>query len=277
MACALPAAAAAYRQALVLDTAYAEAHVSLGITLKHSGDLDAALLHYEEVIALNLALAVAHANLAYGRAALAELQAAAGADLAPVQPALDAAVQATALDPRNAQLQLNLGLLLRHAGQRRGAIDAFNRALGLEPSSLNACLNLGHDLTAVGDTARATSLYARWLQINPPVPAVMRALSQLLTRGGSAGPALAWAEKAVALESDPKNWLQLCHAHQQCRRLGDALVAGRKAIELSGRQRQHYSVPLLVASYVLKDSADLAALHGEFGSALQALPAADAD
>ena len=267
---ALQAAAAAYRQALVLDPGYAEAHVSLGITLKHGGDIDAAMLHYERAIVLNPALAAAHANLAYARAAQAESQATAGAGRAPAQPVLEAAARAAALAPASAELHFNLGLLLRHAGQRREAIDAFNRALGLQPSNLGYCLHLGHDLTAVGDANHAAVLYERWLQINPPAPPVMRALAQLLTREGKAGQALAWAEQAVALESDPKNWLQLCHAYQQCRRLGDSLVAGRKAIEMSGRHWEQYSVPLLVATYVLEDPVAINALHAEFGRALTA-------
>jgi len=280
LAHALPQAVEAYRSALALQPDLAEAHVSLGIALKHGGDLAGALQCYERAVALKPELAAARANLAYTRAALAERALEAGADAAPGEDVIEEARQATRLDPGNAQLHFNLGLLLRRARQRAEAIDTFNRALGAAPGRDDICLNLGHELVAGGMGAAAVRLYEHWLQTQtqtqmqthaqPPSPAVMRALANQLTREGRAGEALAWAERVAALEPDPRAWLQLCHSYQQCRRLPEALAAGRKAIEVSGRAWAMYSVPLMVANYLVEDAAELAALHAEAGAALAA-------
>lgn len=266
----LPAAVAAYRQAVALHPGHAEALVSLGIALKHSGELAAAQQCYEQALAAKPGLAAAHANLAYVRAALAERALAPGAELVPDEAVIAQAQRAAQLAPANAVLHFNLGVLLRHARRRDEAISAFNRALGAAPGQLHYCLQLGHELAAVGNHGSAITLYERWQQGQPPAPVVMRALANLLAREGQAGAALAWAEKAAALDADPKASLQLCHSYQQCRRLAESLAAGRKAIEMSGRAWEMYSVPLMVANYLLEDPALLTAWHAEFGAALQA-------
>jgi protein O-GlcNAc transferase len=264
----LPEAIAAYQQSIRLDAGYAEAHVSLGIALKHSGDVDAAIRCYERAIALRPDLSVAHVNLAYARAALAEREAVAGADQAPPNEAMAQTERAAAADPGNATLQFNLGLLLRRARRRGEAIAAFNRALGISPHSLPYCLHLAHELTASGAIKSAIVLYERWQALNPPSPSVMRALANLLVREGSASAAIEWSERAAALEPDPKAYLQLCHTYQQCRRLDDALAAGRKAIDLSGQDWQNFAIPLLVANYLLEEPQAIADLHADFGRAL---------
>jgi protein O-GlcNAc transferase len=274
----LQAAISAYRQAIALAPEYAEAHVSLGIALKHGGDLAAAITSYEHAIALNPGFAVARANLAYARAAQIERQTEAGTEDGIDEGLLAAAQEAVAQEPGQAPLHFNLGLLLRRAQRRADAIDAFNRALGLAPSDLGYCLHLGHELTSSGATRSAAVLYERWMEVNPPNPSVMRALAFLLTREGSAGEALRWSERAASLDPDPGTWLQLCNAYQQCRRLDDALVAGRRAIALSGGQWQNYSIPLMVANYQLEDAQAIADLHAEFGQSLaQALFAGGTD
>lgn len=267
----LGGAQSAYRRAIELDPRFAEAHVSLGIALKHAGDLDAAIGCYRQALVLNPRLAVAQANLAYAEAARHERDAAAGGN-APedTESTLDVTAQALAIDPRNDALQFNHGLLLLRCGRREAAIDAFNRALGLQPGHVGYCLRLGQELGNLGAVAAARTLYERWLERNPPCPPVMRALANLLTRDGEAALGLAWAERAAALDPDPKAWLQLCHAYQQLRRLADSLAAGRRAIAASGGHWELHSIPLMVAQYLLDEPLEIAQMHRSFGQALTA-------
>ncbi|KPF47822.1 hypothetical protein IP80_13205 [beta proteobacterium AAP65] len=275
---ALPEAMAAYRQALRLQPTMAEAHVSLGVALRHSGDIEAAVVCHERALALKPDLAAARANLAYARAALAERallasgQAHALDEAAPDPAFIDEALAAAALAPGDAQLHLNLGLLLRRARRREEAIDAFNRALGAAPARVDICLHLGHELAAAGFSVAAVQLYERWLAQapQPSPPAVLRALAHQLTREGRAGEAVALAEQALAQEPEPSGWLQLCHSHQQNRRLEAALAAGQQAIALSGGRWAMHSVPLMVANYLLEDPQALATMHAAAGAALQA-------
>ncbi|RVU45096.1 O-linked N-acetylglucosamine transferase, SPINDLY family protein [Rubrivivax rivuli] len=274
----LPEAVAAYRQALRLQPALAEAHVSLGVALRHGGDIEGAIACHEAALALKPGLAAARANLAYARAAQAEqaLQrsgdAVARDEIGPDPAHIEEARAAAALAPGDAQLHFNLGLLLRRARRRDEAIEAFNRALGAAPARVDICLHLGHELAAAGFGVAAVQLYERWLAQGPrpSPPAVLRALAHQLTREGRAGEAVALAEQALAQEPEPSGWLQLCHSHQQGRRLEAALAAGRQAIALSGGRWAMHSVPLMVANYLLEDPHELAALHAAAGAALQA-------
>jgi predicted O-linked N-acetylglucosamine transferase (SPINDLY family) len=277
LAHALPQAVAAYRHALRLQPALAEAHVSLGVALRHGGDIEGAVACHERALDLKPGLVAARANLAYARAALAERALLNSSDLKardealPDHTLIEEARAAAAMAPAEAQLHFNLGLLLRRARRRDEAIAAFNHALGAAPTRVDICLHLGHELAAAGFSVAAIQLYERWLALAPPPspPAVLRALAHQLTREGRAGEAAALAEQALAQEPEPSGWLQLCHSHQQCRRLPAALAAGRQAIALSGGRWAMHSVPLMVANYLLEDPAELAAMHAAAGAALQ--------
>lgn len=272
----LDAAEAAYRRALALDPDYADAHVSLGIVLKAKGDLDAAIDHHERAIALNPRLAAAHANLANARATRAEREAEVPVDSEPSEALLQATVQALALDPTNAVLHRNHGLLLLRGHRRAEATEAFNRALGLDPKDVEACLHLGGCLKAAGLTQHAVKLYEQWLGINAPNAAVMRSLASLLTRDGHADAGLGWAERAAAIDDDPWALLQLCNAYQQCRRLEESVAIGRRALALSGGRREFYPMLLLSLLYLQDDPQPIfeasAALGRELARAAQPRP-----
>ena len=268
----LGAAAAAYRQAITLDPLFAEAHVSLGITLKHAGDMDGAIQAYEEALLINPKLGVAHANLANAKAAQAELLAAVGgqgtADALPGDDVLEGFSRALALDPANAELHHNHGLMLFRARRRVDAAEAFNRALALDPHNLQTCLFLGACLRGLGAFDPARQAYEKWLSTNPPAVPAMRALATTLTTLGRNDEALAWAERAVALDPDPAAYVALCNAHQQARRLPEALAAGRKAVELSGGRADAYPMLLLCMNYIEEQPRTLFDAHAEYGRAL---------
>lgn len=265
-------AVAAYRQAITLNPQYAEALVSLGIALKHGGDIDSAIRAYEQALLINPKLGVAHANLANARAAQAELLATAGvqgdADAPPADDVLEGFRRALALDPANAELHHNQGLMLLRARQRIDAAEAFNRALALDPHNLQSCLFLGACLRGLGAFDHARQAYEKWLGMNPPAVPAMRALASTLTTLSRNDEALAWAERAVAMDSEPAAYVALCNAYQQARRLPEALAAGRHAVELSGGRADTYPMLLLCMNYIEEQPRVLFDAHAEYGRAL---------
>ena len=269
---ALADAVVAYRRAIDLQPQYAQAHVSLGIALSAQGELDAAIAAYQQAIQLQPQLAVAHANLGNALAARAERAILAGSDAAPSDEAIAAQARAAEIDPHNATLQRNHGVLLARAQRRLEAADAFQRALTLDNSDAESCLRLGDCLRALGDTVLARELYEKWLSLNPPNTAVMRAFSAWLTRGGAVDEALAWGQKAIALDPDPQTLVQMCGALLQARRVPEALAMGRRAVDASNKYFNFYPVLLLGTNYLAEDPQEVFDLHAEFGRQLPPPP-----
>lgn len=264
----LKEAVEAYRRAIELKPRYAEAHVSLGITLKAMNEVDAAIASYQQAIAINPSLAVAHANLGNALAMRAERDIAAGVDDKPTEQAIAAQARAAELDPNNATVQRNFGVVLFNAQRRVEAADAFQLALSLDNSDVEACLRLGNCLRALGDNTLGRELYSKWLGMNPPNAAVMRAFSAWLTRKGDVDEALQWGHKAIALDPDALTLVQMCGVLMQSRRLPEALAMGRCGVEASGHDSSSYPVLLLGSNYLVEDPQQLMDLHAEFGSKL---------
>ena len=258
-------AADSYRRALALDPRYAEAMVSLGIVLKDGGDLEGALALHDRALVLRPALAAAHANRAHVLALQAERRLKDGVDEPPDEAVLDAQGRAVSLDPKDATLHRNYGVLLRQARRHREAMEAFNQALTLAPVDVEACLGLGATLGELGGVALESECYLKWLGMNPPNAPVMRALAGAQTLLGEADAALGWAEKALALEPDPFALMQCASVMQQLRRVDASLLYSRRALDDAGRPPEMYAPHLLGLNYVHDDPAVIAAEHAEFG------------
>ena len=264
----LEAAAAAYRRAIELQPDYAEAMVSLGIVLKDRGELDAAIALYERALRANPTLAAAHANRAHALALRAERSAKDGIDEEPSEAVLDAQGRAVALEPRNAELHRNYGVLLRQARHHEEAIAAFNEALTLDPTDVESCLGLGRALADLGGIALECEAYQKWLAHNPANAPVMRALAGSLTLLGEADTALRWADQALALDPDPVCMMQAANVLQQLRRVPEALARSRQALDASDRMAAMYAPHLLGMNYLHEESETISAVHEEFGSRL---------
>lgn len=266
----LSLAESAYRRALSLQPDYPEAMVSLGIVLKTRGDADGAIALYDSALQIAPGFAAAHANRANAMALRAALSADEAADSPPLDDVLQAQARAVALEPRNAVLWRNQGLLLVRARRRQDAAEAFNSALSLDPGDVESCLHLGGSLRALGDAKLARAVYEKWLGLNPPSAPVMRALAALLTRQGETDAALSLAEKAAALDLDPFALMQIGSTLMQSRRLEESLSYCRRAVALSGGLPSFYSTLLLGLNYLVEDPQEIFAVHAEFGRCGQA-------
>ena len=262
----LGGAAAAYRRAIELQPGFAEAHVSLGIVLKAAGDLDGAIRSYEQALSVDPKLAVAHANLATARGLRAARDKGVDAEDIPSEEDIEGMARALALDPRDPELNCNLGILLQRAGQIEAAARAFNDALTLNPADLQSCLALGNCLVTLGGHDLAREVYEKWLNLNEQDAEVMRVLASALLRMGEADAALEWAHKSLAIEANPVTAMEVGSALIQLRRLEEGLARCRNALDDSGRSAGLYPVLLLAHNYLNEDPALIEAAHAEFGA-----------
>lgn len=264
----LNSAERAYREALVLVPTYIEAMVSLGIVLKTRGDAEGAIALYDRALKLAPNFAVAHANRANALSLRAALAADEAVDDVPTDAVLQVQAHAVSLEPHNALLHRNYGVMLVRARRRWEAAGAFNQALAADPSDVDACLHLGGCLRAMGDSKLAREVYEKWLGQNAANAVVMRALSGLLTRDGQVDAALPWAEQAAVLDPDPYSLMQLGNTYMQSRRLEDAMTHCRRAVDLSGGRASLYPTYLLGSNYLHEDPQPIFDLHAEFGQLL---------
>lgn len=262
------AAETAYRCALRLRPVYPEAMVSLGIALRHKGEIEAAIGLYEKALLIQPKMVAALANLSNALALRAEKKAEETFDETPDQESLDAVGRAVALDLKNPVLHRNYGVLLAHAKRRREAVEAFNEALTLDPTDVEACLRLGDALVALGGLTMAIQAYEKWLDKNPPSAPVMRALAGALTRSGAIDKALEWSEKVLVIDRDGNALMTFAGALMQARRQVEAISNHREAILLSGGIAATYSGLVMGLNYVSEAPDIIFAAHEEFGGRL---------
>ncbi len=266
----LDGAESSYQHALELQPTYVEVLVSLGIVRKTRGDTEGAISLYDQALRIAPGFAAAHANRAHAISLRALISAEEGQDATPGDDVIEALARAASLEPGNALLHRNQGVLLMQARRRREAADAFNRALALDPTDVDSCLRLGLCLRSLGDNRLARELYEKWLGLNPPNAAVMQVLAGLLTREGQVDAARGWAEKAAALDAEPRMLVELGSALMQSRRLDEALDCCRRALVLSGGRSQLHPMLLLGLNYLCEDPGPIFDAHAEFGRALPA-------
>jgi tetratricopeptide (TPR) repeat protein len=118
--------------------------------------------------------------------------------------AIRALRQASAAEPGNAPILVELGEAHLLAGQAREALDALRRAIALDPNSANARLRLGMALGALGDAAGAGSAYEQAAALQPSLAEAHYQLGLLHENFGRPQPALACFRRAAgaALEID---------------------------------------------------------------------------
>lgn len=112
----------AYRQALVRDYAFPNAHANLSVALEMKGDLEGAKRENREALRFDDAFAAARYNL--GRIAMVE------GDLATAEQEFRETLR---LDPNHALAHYRLGVVLEKTGRRDDAIGELARALELNP------------------------------------------------------------------------------------------------------------------------------------------------
>jgi Flp pilus assembly protein TadD len=195
-------AEAAYREAIRLDPALADAHNDLGLVLRDTGRLAEAEAAYREAIRLDPDYAIAHNDLGHvlaetGRLAEAEAAYREAIRLGPDYPyphnglgnvladtgrlaeAEAAYREAIRLDPADAYPHDALGSVLSRAGRLADAEAAYREAIRLKPGFGNAYNGLGNVLANAGRLAEAEAAYREAIRLNPDDTVVRRNLDKL--------------------------------------------------------------------------------------------------
>jgi serine/threonine-protein kinase len=177
---AFPLARKAAERALELDSTLAEAHTTLGLILKSTGEWEPAAAEFRRGIALD-------SNYATGHQWYAEVLIITGR----VREAIVELERAHALDPLSPVINAELGYTLGLAGRYREGIIAGQRAV-----ELDSTLWIGHAFLAYtrlfsGDNAGAVAGFERAVRLGPGIDPLVGTLAFALAKSGRADSARA--------------------------------------------------------------------------------------
>ena len=153
----LPAdAAVSFRRALKIKPDFVMAHYNLGNAQKDQGQFGGAAISYRRTLKLKPDYAEAHCNLGISLKALGQLD-----------DAVASIRRAVALKPDFALAHYNLGNAQTDLSQLYDAVASYRRALELKPDLADAYVNLGNSLKDLGLHDDALASYRRALELKP--------------------------------------------------------------------------------------------------------------
>ncbi len=172
---AFPLARQAAERALQLDSTLAEAHTTLGLILKSTGEWAAATARFRRGIALDSNYATAHqwyaeALIITGR----------------VREAIAALERARDLDPLSPVINAELGYTLGLAGRYRDGIATGRRAVELDSTLWISHAFLAYTQLFSGDNAAAVAGFERAVKLGPGIDPLVGTLAHALARAGRA-------------------------------------------------------------------------------------------
>jgi tetratricopeptide (TPR) repeat protein len=284
-------AIACFRRAIALDPNVGQAHLNLGITLARKGQHAAAEAAFREAVKLKPDSAEYRSDLGWvlsilGRTdeAIAESREAIrlnpddwrghinlGCLLCDVKHDYDGATacfrRVIALDPKNADARINLGITLTKMGQTDAAIAEYREAIRLDPRGCKAQINLGTELSNVkGDYDGAIACFRRAIALDPNFPGAHLNLGQALEHQGQSAAAAAALREAVKLQPDQAavqnalGWFLATCSDPRLRDPKQAVAAAKKAVEREPRKGSFWNT-LGVAYY----------RNGEYPAVVEAL------
>ena len=148
---------------------YAEAHNNLGYVLLQRGEVDKAIVHFQQALQIKPDNEEAHYN--FGNALLQK---------GSVDEAIFHYQKALQIKPDNAKAHINLANALLQKGRVDEAIIHYQKALQIKPDNAKAHINLGNALLQKGRVNEAMVHYQQALQIKPDSPDVLNNLAWLL-------------------------------------------------------------------------------------------------
>ena len=190
---AFPLARRAAERALELDSTLAEAHTTLGLILKSTGEWDEATTRFRRGIALD-------SNYATGHQWYAEVLIITGR----VRDAIVELERARDLDPLSPVINAELGYTLGLAGRYRDGLAAGRRAVELDSTLWTGHAFLAFTQLFAGDNAAALAGFERAVKLGQGIDPLLGTLAYTLAKTGRADSArrvLAPVEKRASAGS----------------------------------------------------------------------------
>jgi tetratricopeptide (TPR) repeat protein len=145
-----------YNQAIELDPQLTDAFINRGFAYYNLGDLDQAIDDFDQAIELD-----PQNSLAYSNRGIAYYE------LGDLDQAIDDFDQAIELDAQNAMAYSNRGLAYSDLGDLDQAIDDFDQAIELDPQISLAYSNRGLAYSALGDLDQAIDDFDQAIEVDP--------------------------------------------------------------------------------------------------------------
>lgn len=164
-----------------------------GQLAQEQGHFDEAIRNYNRVIALsaNQPRTAATANFRIGNAYMAQ------GKFGNAQFAFERAVT---LNPADAESYNNLGEALGELKQYPRALEAFNKAISLDQKLLKAKYNQAVSYDRMGNFRYSEFVFRSLIKSNPSYSLSYDGLAVTLSKAGRAKEAIAFHEKAIALD-----------------------------------------------------------------------------
>jgi tetratricopeptide (TPR) repeat protein len=217
------------------------AHNNLGFLLLRSGELDAAISHFEAALDIRSRSTQTHYNL--GAALIQNNLGNAFARKQLWDEAIDHLQQAVELRPDYADAYFNLGSVLFQQGRIDEAIFKWQKALAIRPTDAEARRNLARALSKQGNVKGAIAEFEQALNITPQDSVVLNNLAWILATCSEASMrdgarAVTLAVKAVQASGgrDPNFIRTLAAARAEAGQFDDAIGTAETAKALASTQ-----------------------------------------
>lgn len=196
--------------------------LAAGQTAQNGGRFDEAIATYNRVIALssNNPQNAALANLRIGNAYMVQRK---------FENAAIGYQRAATLYPDYAEAYNNLGEALGELKQYPRAIEAFNKAFVLDPTLLKANYNQAVTYDRMGNFRYSEFVFRNLIKSSPGYSLAYDGLAVTLSKAGRAKEAIAFHEKAIALEPrEPSYYFNCAISYLMLRNTAKALEQQEK-------------------------------------------------
>src|ERR1700722_11559762 len=212
-----------FQQALQINPGYAQAHNNFGNALLQKKNVNGAIVQFQQALQINPDYADAHYNL--GNALLQK---------GNVDGAIAQFQQALQIKPDYAEAYNNLGNALLQKGNVDEAIVHYQQALQIKPDDAEAYNNFGNALLQKGNVDEAIAHYQQALQIKPDYAEAHNNLGNALLQKGNVDEAIAHYQQALQINPDyAKACYNLGNALLQKGNVDEAIPHFRKALEIN--------------------------------------------